>query len=242
VIIVDAYRSVVFHIFDATWPAYSLTHFTLFIFAGIGSLFLELHNVIKLGYYNLRGKVSDLTEFGLNPSEITEEQAKLNPVILIHGIRHGHGVWIEFAKSLQKNEIQNPVFTVNLGDERSKSLSETIAKIEKVYQKAGCDKFKVDLVGYSAGGIAALHYYTFGKNEGWEHTEKVRRIITLGTPNREIYKTSINVYDIRGRYDFICPTGLITCNVDTGHFGLPFSEETHHAIFALIGQQALPQS
>lgn len=234
----NAYQTVVFHIFNFTAPAWRITGITFFIFGGIGSLFLELHNVLKLCYYNLKGKVSDLTEYGLNPSKITPEQAKLPAIILIPGLRHSHGVWIEFAKSCKRSETKNPLFTVNLSKKPLRDLSQTIAKIKEIYLKAGSKDVKIDLVGYSAGGIPAIEFLSFGKIDNLEHSENVRDIILLGTPcPRKInsIKTK-NVYLIRGNLDFIAPPEKVTnsWNVNAGHFGLPFSHETHTAIQTLI--------
>ena len=234
----NAYQTVVLHIFNFTAPAWRITGITFFIFGGIGSLFLELHNVLKLCYYNLKGKVSDLTEYGLNPSKITPEQAKLPAIILIPGLRHSHGVWIEFAKACARNEIKNPLFTVNPDKNPSADISKTLGKIKEVYQKAECNDVKVDLVGYSAGGYHAAHFQMFGKVDNCEHYDNVRDIILLGTPAPPKVKNihTKNVYLIRGNLDFIAPPEKVTksWNVNAGHFGLPFSHETHTAIQTLV--------
>ena len=230
--LVNGYRTAVFNIFNFTSKFHKLTPITFFVFGGIGSLFLEFHNVAKLFYYNLKGKVSDLTEYGLNPSVITDEQAKLTPIILIHGLRHGHGVWIELAKTFQRNEIKNPVFTVNLGDDPSKSISDTLAKVRTIYQKVGNNHIKVDLLGYSAGAKRALEFLA-------ENYEDVRDIIMLGSraPLKKI-DAMRRMFLISGELDFIAPieVGIVSSNVNTGHFGLPFSEQTHDLVASLLNK------
>lgn len=232
--VIDAYQRVIFKAFNFTQPAWGITSITFFIFGGIGTLFLEIHNVLKLFYYNLKG-VSDLTEYGLNPKEITPEQAKLPAVILIPGLRHSHGVWIEFAKSCKRNEIKNPIFTVNIGKTPSDDISNTIEKIQQLYFRHGTD-VKVDLVGYSAGGNVAYKFKKVGKT--FKHIEKVRNIILLGTPVPHKIKTTEikNVYLIRGTLDFLAPITKSTnsINVNSGHFGLPYANKTHKAIQTLI--------
>ena len=74
-----------------------------------------------------------ITWHGLNPEQLDESQSQLSPWLLLHGICHTQGVWIPFAKAMQKAGIRNPLYTMNVGF-TPKAFTEN-AGLEKIDQK-----------------------------------------------------------------------------------------------------------
>lgn len=211
--------------------------------AAFGTLALEFRPMCSIKYNSFYG-LGEVHYWGLNPLELSAEQAKYAPILLIHGKWHNQGVWFQLAKSFQERQIKNPLFTVNLEkstDDITYSDCQIIdKKFDEIKQLYKVSDLKIHLCGYSRGGYVA---YNFAKMPYGIFRSDVNKIILMGAPLITIDSQLRNcVYQINAQYDLMVSSG-VECDyqneeidIPTGHLGLPFAEESHLAVIDLIQQ------
>ena len=101
----------------------------------------------------------------------------MRPVLVIHGFLSTRAAMLPLAwqlRGLGYRVYRAELSPLCVQDVRRLGV-EVGASVERVAQRAGVDQ--VDLVGVSQGGLAALYYV-----RRLNGTERVRRLVTLGTP------------------------------------------------------------
>jgi hypothetical protein len=193
--------------------------------------------------------------YGLNPVQISEDQARQPPILLLHGNWHNQSAWLSFAESAAKSGFGS-LYTVNLP---SGSLSEQdiaivndkIAEIKAQYKLHKRDDIKVHLVGHSRG--ARIAYYMAAEESGW-HFNKVEAVLTgekivlrrdigkiikLGYPTSEWdighFGAITQAYDVVGMEDVIVThrsklPAKHYLEVECGHVGLLYHPAVHEQI------------
>ena len=206
------------------------------------------------GTYHLGWK-KDFHYEGSNPIFITQEQAKKNPILLLHGDLHNQSAWLSLAKKLQTADV-GAVYTLNLPHHllTNRDFELINAKIETIksqYAHQGRTDVKINLVGHSRG--AKIAYYLGIDPKAWKIKkgkliltgqpvalrEDIGTIIKLGYPTSEweVQHFGIlkNVYDITGNRDMIVkhPSALPQDHqmiVNAGHLGVLYDDQVQEQI------------
>ena len=104
-------------------------------------------------------------------------QAQLPPVILVHGFLGTRGTMLPLTQRLQAEG--RAVFSYSHGTFQTASLRQSAMmlarRIRRICEDLGVDK--VDVIGFSMGGLVALHAIKFMQSD-----RHVRRLVTLGSP------------------------------------------------------------
>lgn len=178
----------------------------------------------------------------LNPTVITPEQAKQQPILLLHGNYHNQSAWISFAKKLKKANI-GPVYTVNfphgaITDIDHSIINEAVERIKEQYAQHGVHDVKIHLVGHSRGGMLA-------HMTGLSHLKQsLGKIIKIGfvinqkeleQMHEESPHLKNHLYEITGQHDIIIsdPSLLPSqqkIEISVGHLRLVYSKDVHHQI------------
>ena len=99
------------------------------------------------------------------------------PVVLVHGFLGTRGTMVPLTRRFQADG--RVVFTYHHGtfqlDSMSHSANELSKQVCSLIDDLGIDR--VDLVGFSMGGLVALHALKFHGGQHW-----IRRLAILGTP------------------------------------------------------------
>lgn len=226
----------------------------------LGTLLLEFWVALKAAFLMPASWKSHFNFYNMNPLEITEEQSKKRPILLIHGNYHNQSAWLDFAKKL-KNSHLGPVYTVNLpnGDVTKKDFEIVNKKIEQIknqYAKFNIKDITIDLVGHSRGAYIASKV---AMDHFVEQESDIHSVITLGTPQdaelMSIIKRMDNLnrlggssipcpefYDITGSYDVLCdessPLDLDHQYIaETGHLGLLYCSQVHQQVIAWLDKK-----
>ncbi len=99
------------------------------------------------------------------------------PVILVHGFLGTRGTMLPLTRRLQSDG--RVVFTYSHGTFQLASMRKTAQQLA-AHLRALCEELgveKVDVIGFSMGGLVALHAVKFLSAH-----KHVRRVVTLGTP------------------------------------------------------------
>lgn len=150
-------------------------------------LLLDFNNALKIGFNSARGLKRNFHTRFLNPKTLSFQQARQEPILLIHGAAHTQGVWIPFSKRFHKDGGQNPLFTVNLpnGDvtmEDVKRIEDKVMEIRRLYSDAGAKPPKIHFVAYSRGGAALKKFaktFPRGKSQQVVNSQ-IGKLIFLG--------------------------------------------------------------
>jgi triacylglycerol lipase len=113
----------------------------------------------------------------LNFQQDTYAQPKLLPVILVHGYFDDAGRWATWEKLLRNDSIT--FYTVTFAyDDKCGSAANHAIELQKIVQNISqlTGSEKVNIVGYSKGGLDARAYLSNG-------TDNVANLIMIGTPN-----------------------------------------------------------
>ena len=221
----------------------------------IGSLLTEFKSVLYAGCWLPWGKSATFRYYGLNPTELTDEQKKKPAILLLHGKGSNQSAWVKLAKTFQKEGVPN-VFTLNssdgeLTDEDIPLLEEKFEVIRELY---GEKTHKINLIGHSRGAefalYAALPSDTFTLREGYCTQDKVWNkfrpevecVIRLGSPmlkeEREKLPSNLRerVYEIDGLRDLLIPNRSLApyYAADCGHVELLYDQSVHQKIVELV--------
>lgn len=154
------------------------------IFDYIVTFFTEIYAIFifnPIMYYY--GEINKFTCFGINPLELTKEDAVKPAIIFLHGKHHNQSGVILLACQLQKAGI-GPTFTLNLDyNERNpeihkKQLYNRIAEIKELYHKNGQENLFLILIGHSRGGIEAVDYLC---NQDSHVNARIKCVITIAS-------------------------------------------------------------
>ena len=178
--------------------------------------------------------------FGANPQELTEEQKKMRPIILLHGNGApftNQSTWIPLLHALEKLGNKRPVYTINLpscpihSKNFAKDMQKYVPLVDKKFkeiakQYGGLDG--VDMVGHSLGS-QIVQWISFRAKL------KIGRAITVGTPLWLYPCHSEKIFDVTGRYDSIYSLKSRLLDkyrkeIKTGHVGLVFHHKSLQAI------------
>lgn len=133
----------------------------------------EVAALLKLGKTMLLYTKKPFNYYGLNPTELSEEQAKHEPIILLHGAGGNESNWLTMAQSFEK-EHDGPVFTVNLvngtwSEKDRETLEQKLIEIKHLYRVHSIYDVKTNLIGHSRGGTIA--YYFSLQQDQWRVCE-----------------------------------------------------------------------
>ena len=104
-------------------------------------------------------------------------QADAPPIILVHGFLGTRGTMLPLAQRLQAEG--RAVFTYSHGTFQTASLRKSAMLLARRIRKI-CEDLKVekvDVIGFSMGGLVALHAIKFMQTD-----RHVNRLVTLGSP------------------------------------------------------------
>ncbi|MBI2743906.1 MAG: hypothetical protein HYX48_08335 [Chlamydiales bacterium] len=128
---------------------------------------------------------------GVNPTAITEEQRRFNPVLCLHGNYNSPASFTSIAAAFQEDPHYHPaVFTVSLphGEITAEDRNIINTKMAQIRALFG-SRVEIDLIGHSRGG--ALAYERDGQLG-------VGRVILLGTREHGNWNRA---FSIHGTYD-----------------------------------------
>jgi hypothetical protein len=152
------------------------------------SLFLESLGTIKAMTYFPISLNNRLNKYNINLKEITKEQSKKSPIILLHGNFGYWGYFFKLIKAIKKNNL-GPIYTVSLTNGLSddfqkdcKILEKKIEEIKKQYKKHNVKNPKISFIGFSRGAFTIKKFY---EGKKWKN---VKKIIGLGHPFSTYYK------------------------------------------------------
>jgi len=125
---------------------------------------------------------------------------KLEVVVLMHGFFHTRNIWDVMEDRLRYDGYA--VMSFNLGRVLSPldlgpvdHLAKIVAhKLERLTEKHGLDGFH--MIGHARGGIVARRYV-----ESFGGAERVKSLITLGTPHRHTVRATLGSLMRRVRSD-----------------------------------------
>lgn len=218
-----------------------LIRLNLMITAAIASIFMMEYAFAARIALNSVKYSKNFTCCGLNPKTLSDEQKMKKPVVLVHGACHGHGVWKDFAESLQRSDV-GPVFTVKVGkfgrpsENDVEIVKRKIDEIKSLYDS----DMPVDLVGYSRGGQVVV-------DAAEKHHKDVAKVISLGyvPSSNQLNKSLVasgRYFEMAARYDFLFGYRPTNCGenhhgiANIGHLGLPFHLGVHQQIIEWLKQ------
>ena len=221
---------------DRDWIYYCL--------AALGTLTLEFKHMCNTRFNSLYAS-GVVHYYGLNPTEISSEQAEFVPLLLIHGKWHNQGVWFSIARTFQEKGIKNPLFSINVEDSEMPTsrdyeiIEKKFDEIKQLYASHTKTALKISLCGYSRGGLVA---YYFAQGPYCIPRDDVDRVMMIGAPPMPSVNGSLEkkVYRITAKFDLMIPLNPICTYINgeimlpVGHLELPYSRECHSTIAELI--------
>lgn len=199
------------------------------------SLSAEPAEAIYFGFKMMQGMGKNLHKFGLNPTEITESQAKYQPVLLLHGNLHNQSAWLPLAEFLYHKKYQGPVFTVNLPsleitEADYEIINNKVYEIMDLYARQNEFDVKITVIGHSRGALLADDYY--------EKSLIINKAIIMGNPGMasSYDHKSYGRFFISGRKDILCKVSDDTRGtlVDAGHLGLIANQEALEECYNIL--------
>jgi pimeloyl-ACP methyl ester carboxylesterase len=209
---------------------------------------LDFGNVFRIGVHSLKGIKCRYQPYQLNPQNLTQDQLGRSATLLIHGWMHNQGVWKNMAKHLSKEEGLGALFTVNLpwrgtDEENRLAVQEKIREINAQYRRSGVRRPRINLVGYSNGGMAAIDTSEFAMVR---LKRQISKLIMIGCHLSNYYylghQTLSKVYAIAAAHEFldtdICrvPNNKKT-QINTTHLGLLQHPYTASALAFILKQE-----
>lgn len=193
----------------------------------LGTFLTEPFQSLKAGFLKPLGWKSHFDFYNLNPTTLTDEQKRQNPILLLNGDSHNQSAWLALAPKLPSTRA---VFTVNTlnGENDEENFLLIPKKMKEIASLFGRD-VKFDLVGHSNGGDVA---HKLARRPATK--DLINKIILVGMVTKELPESPL-VYEIVGKHDVILPTPsqrppthqkIIHC----GHLGLLYNEESHNQI------------
>lgn len=125
------------------------------------------------------------------PGDMAWSRPGTPPVLLAHGFLGTRGTMVPLRKRFEQDG--RVVFTYHHGTFQLRSLrasaQELVHQLESLEQNLGCARF--DVVGFSMGGLIALHAVKFLQAHRW-----IRRLALLGTPTSGTWASLFGVATI----------------------------------------------
>lgn len=122
------------------------------------------------------------------PGEMLWSRPGSPPLVLAHGFLGTRGTMIPLRKRFEQDG--RVVFTYHHGTFQLRSLRASaqalVQQLESLSQNLGIERF--DLVGFSMGGLIALHAVKFLQAQRW-----IRRLALLGTPTEGTWTSLLGV-------------------------------------------------
>ena len=197
------------------------------------TLINEFSHAMDSGIVAPLGLMDNFHLFGANPLKLTEEQKRLEPILLLNGNYSHQACFLPLLYKLSKSGNKRPIFTLNLPP-NCRDIHLILNKVElikKQYDKVDDLFFNIDLIGHSNGADLVQILL---------QTRKVffiNRIITLGTPCYiEDQFNNKKIFDITAKNDpLILEKSCLVhssnrVEVDTGHLGLLFHAKSLNAV------------
>jgi hypothetical protein len=171
--------------------------------------------------------------FSANPEFITEEQKKLDPILLLNGNYSHQATFLPLLYKLKKSGNKRPVYTVNLPP-NCKDINFILNKVKEIkkhYSKTDDVSLNLDMVGHSMGAFLIQQLLQS------QDVCFVNRVITIGTPCfiEHLFHDE-KIFDITAKDDLIiCSKSQLKqsqnkIEVNTGHLGLLFHKKSLQAI------------
>ena len=110
------------------------------------------------------------------------ENYSANPIVLLHGYGENRGIFLDYEDRLRVNGF-GLIYRINYDffdrmDETSEG--KVLERVREIKTQSRCGSGKVDIVGFSEGGIVARY---FAKH----HTDLVDHCVMIGAPNGGTY-------------------------------------------------------
>lgn len=215
----------------------------------MGALLWEPIKAIQSGMNLSQGKEKEFHPYGINPTELSDEQKRSTPILALHGKNGTQGSFITMAQAFQKAGV-GPLFTLNLCEgeltmEDKDRIDAKIFEIQRLYGR----EIQVDLIGYSRGAEMALYMGLEAdswhiKEGGYCYQDKkwnvmnplIGRIFRIGSMTIESEWNLLSeeirerIYEVRGTEDILMPEKSLAhhqIEVYEGHVGLVDSPEVH---------------
>ncbi len=209
----------------------------------LGTLLVEFWHALKAGLTSPMSWKRHFNFYQMNPTELTPEQLKKHPLLLIHGNYHNQSAWMSLAKKLKSYDL-GPIYTVNVPNGKItyrdyEIVQKKISEINEHYQRFGIHSVKIHIIGHSRGGCLAHHIAWEALQKG---SEEIGKIIKIGSGLSPLDKVHMEdpifhtrVYEMMGKYDILenhqskRPASHLKI-IDSGHLGLLYSSQTHQSI------------
>lgn len=221
----------------------------------VATLLAETRSAFFAGYWSLSGNEKTFQYYGLNPTILTAEEKEKPAILLLHGKGSNQSVWVELAKTFQKEGVPN-VFTLNShdGELTDEDIPLFEAKLKEISRLYDGKTPEVIVIGHSRGAefslFACLQPSTFKLEEGyctqlekWERFRpEIRMMIRLGSPMLQEEREALTeemlakIFEIDGLRDLIIPDRSLNpyYQADCGHLELIYSQEVHKKILQLV--------
>lgn len=199
----------------------------------ICSLGAEPAEVIYFALKMAWGMGSDFHPYGLNPKQLTQEQASRQPVLLLHGNLHNQSAWLPLAALLHSRQYSGPVFTVNLSQNAitlkdREIVDSKFREIKLLYEEQGKTEVKFNLIGHSRGALFAYKRRFFPESlpksrNIIEEAVGFNNVILIGHESQPGYNYENNhCFFINGRHDVLQLPEQNTQEfiVNSGHIGV----------------------
>jgi|GEM_PF-2113170 len=193
----------------------------------------EFSHAMDSGLVAPLGYMEKFHLFDANPNQITDEQKKLTPIILLNGNYSHQATFLPLLYKLFKSGNKRPIYTVNLPPNcrNIHLILEKVELIKKQYGKVDDLFFKIDMVGHSMGAFLIQELLKS------QFSFFVNRVITLGTPCaiKKLFNHK-KIFDITARNDLLIleksclSSSENKIEVDTGHLGLLFHKHSLGAV------------
>lgn len=221
----------------------------------VAALLAETRSALFTGYWSLSGKEKTFQYYDLNPTILTTEEKEKPAILMLHGKGSNQSVWVELAKTFQKDGVPN-VFTLNShdGELTDEDIPLFEAKLEEITCLYDGKTPEVIVIGHSRGAefslFAGLQPDTFKLEEGyctqlkkWEgFRPEIRMMIRLGSPMLQEEREALTdemqakIYEIDGLRDLIIPDRSLDpyYQADCGHVELLYNQDVHKKIVELV--------
>lgn len=214
---------------------------------------------LRASIYYLLGCRKSFQFYGMNPSQISEDQAQQRAILLIHGNFHNQSAWLALAKALQNYDL-GPIYTVNLPpgpltEKDREILNAKLQEIQSHYAAKG-QVGTIDIVGHSRGSevafLAALEDRCYELYHGEKRLSsnlsfkpQIGKVLRVGTPTDAIEMRALSqdlldrIFEINAQNDCFIPQKSLLQNgkettFPTGHLGLLFSSQVHRQIASIL--------
>lgn len=216
--------------------------------AFLAIMVLDFGNAFRIGIHGIKGIKDQYQPYMLNPESLSQDQLERSATLLIHGWMHNQGVWKNMAKHLSEEEGLGALFTLNLpwrgtDEENRLAVNQKIREINAQYRRSGVRRPRINLVGYSNGGTAAIDTSEFAPVR---LKRQISKLVMIGCHLTNYHylgpQTRGKVYAITAKNEFldtdICrvPYNKKT-QINTTHLGLLQAPYTASVLAYILKQE-----